>query len=128
MQNYVKEMAPKPDYYVEPTDEREQEHLPEDEVVVITDSEKARRSDLITKLKIISLHEMGKPPLTNPNTLTKKERETLMEKMQVYLDDIPTADESITQRFNELCNDCIFNQDYTQYPIYLAPYQRIEKI
>ena len=125
---YVKEMAAKTEHYIKQTDDIYQEHLPVNEIVVNIDDQKAAKTDIVTKLKCITLHEMGKHPLLNTNNLSKTEKQLLIQKMQSYLDNITTANNDITNKFNKICNETIFNDDYTLCPIYMAAHQKIERI
>jgi hypothetical protein len=70
-----------------------------------------------TKVKMICLDKMGKPPLYNPRAMKDKEKNKLKEMMV----EIFQWDEArITTEFNEIVNDKVLDNDcdITQYPIY----------
>lgn len=71
------------------------------------------------KCKLIALDEMGKHPLHNPKCFSSKEKKELLDKV-TYIFDNETL-ENITNKFNEICNEKLFNQnaDYSTYPIYV---------
>ena len=127
VKSYVKEMAEKPDYYVEPT---EQEVLPED-VIVVEDPKESRRQHILTMSKCVSLDDMGLNPLTNPKDLKEKEKKRLIDICQAYIDKVNddiNYETELKTKFNEVCKDKIFSGKYEDYPVYIAPHQSIEKV
>jgi len=73
----------------------------------------------VCKIKVIVLDSMNKHPLTNPNTLTIKERKYIYEQIkEIFYSN--TLDE-INDKFNTICNDKLFNDksDCTQFPVYI---------
>lgn len=76
---------------------------------------KAFHDDLITKVKVIALHECGFFPLMNPSNLDDYDKERVQEKMEELLK--PGFSEiDITEKFKKICIKRIFsNKDYYQY-------------
>lgn len=87
------------------------EELTEEEII------KRKRKEYITKVKVISLDKMGKHPLSNPSTFSKKEKDLTIKTMK----DVMTEDNDVIDfLFNEICNDKLFNEtaDYSTYPVF----------
>jgi hypothetical protein len=68
------------------------------------------------KCKVIALSDMGLPPIhTNTSYMASSLKKTLLrevEKLFVLEDSI------VNERFNEICIEKIFSDDYTIFPIY----------
>ena len=127
VKTYVKEMAEKPDYYVEPT---EQEILPED-VIVVEDPKESRRQHILTMAKCVSLDDMGLHPLTNPKELKDKKKKELISICQSYIDKVNddiNYETELKSKFADVCNDKIFFEKYEDFPVYIAPHQTIENV
>lgn len=75
------------------------------------------RKEHITRVKIIALHALGYHPLTNPSTLSKTEKNNIMNMMR---DVLKWEDNDIINMFNKICIERLFASgvDYTQYPVY----------
>lgn len=73
----------------------------------------------LMKCKIIVLTEMGKDPLLNVKYLQKSEKEALLKRVRELFDS--AEDDYIETRFNEICNEKLFNStsDYSKYPSYI---------
>jgi hypothetical protein len=73
----------------------------------------------LTKCKIIVLTEMGTDPLLNVKYLQKSEREQLLLRVREIFDN--ATDDFIENRFNEICNEKLFNStsDVNKYPTYI---------
>jgi len=82
------------------------------------DKEKVNRKRYITKVKIIALNSLGKHPLDNPSTFSRKEKTKVMDKMQEILNTY--TEEDVTGEFYTICEEKIFNEksDYSSYPVY----------
>jgi len=93
----------------------EAEEKPEE----LTEEEKLKRyrRDYITKVKVVALDRMNMPPLMNPSTFSKKDKQILITLME---DVMKMSEDELTKTFNEVCNDRLFtqNMDYTTFPIY----------
>jgi hypothetical protein len=93
----------------------EAEEKPEE----LTEEEKLKRyrRDYITKVKVVALDRMNMPPLINPSTFSKKDKQILITLME---DVMKMSEDELTKTFNEVCNDRLFtqNMDYTTFPIY----------
>lgn len=79
--------------------------------------ENIRRKEYITRVKVIALHNMGRHPLYNASYLSHRDKQTLIKHMEdvMNMDDV-----EISNKFNNICNDVLFNTgaDITSYPIY----------
>lgn len=73
----------------------------------------------LMKCKIIVLTDMGKDPLLNVKYLHKSEKEALLLRVRELFDN--AEDDFIETRFNEICNEKLFNSttDYNKYPTYI---------
>lgn len=71
--------------------------------------------DLMTKVKVIALHECGFFPLTNPSNLNEYDKDRVKDKMEKIL--APGfSDIDITDQFKQICIKRIFaNKDYYNY-------------
>jgi hypothetical protein len=129
VKTYVKEMAEKTEFYVEPTED-EKEVLPED-IVVDEDPKEVRRQHILTMVKCIALDDMNKNPLMNPKDMKDRDKKKLIELCQGYIDKINENDEyeiELKSKFAEVCNEHIYFEKYDEFPIYLAPHQSIRKV
>jgi len=72
----------------------------------------------IMKAKVVILDRMGKHPLENPSYFKQQVKNKLIKSIEEYLE--TTADEEITQEFNDICNEKLFDGDcdVSNYPIY----------
>ena len=79
--------------------------------------EKIRRRDYITRVKVVSLHNIGKHPLFNASYLSQRDKRTLIKQMEEVM---KLSDDEIIYKFNEVCNDELFNigSDVSTYPVY----------
>ena len=90
---------------------KEKEEIQEEE------TEKERRHNHISKVKIIGLSMMDKDILSNPTYFSRKEREILIKNMEEVLKlDVV----EITKKFNEIVLEQLFesNRDYSKFPVY----------
>jgi hypothetical protein len=73
----------------------------------------------LMKCKIIILTEMRKDPLLNVKYLQKSEKEALLKRVRELFDS--AEDDEIEKRFNDICNEKLFNStsDYSKYPSYI---------
>jgi len=89
----------------------------EEEIVMRTPEQ--QRRDVINKIKIVSLHEMGEDALCDPSHFRREKKKQLINVMQKYLDIYNEDKDQLNKLFNEACTDSIFDKvDYTKYPIY----------
>ncbi len=91
----------------------------EEKPLELTDEqlEKIRRKDYITRVKVVSLHNIGKHPLFNASYLSQRDKRTLIKQMEEVM---KLSDDEIIYKFNEVCNDELFNigADVSTYPVY----------
>ena len=82
------------------------------------DKEKVIRKRYITKVKIIALNRLGKHPLDNPSTFSRKEKTKVIDMMQEVLNTY--TEEDVNKDFIIICEDKIFTEksDYSTYPVY----------
>lgn len=75
--------------------------------------------DKLMKCKVICLDKMGKHPLMNPKYFSKSEKDKLLGMVREMFDNNTIAE--ITEQFNEVCCDKLFNNntDYSNYPVYV---------
>ena len=75
------------------------------------------QSELIMRAKVLALHRLGKPILSNPTTFRPSEKAQLIKLVKEILENIPEA--TIIKDFNELAEDKLFQptDDYTTYPV-----------
>lgn len=91
----------------------------EEKPLELTDEqlEKIKRRDYITRVKIVSLHNIGKHPLYNTSYLSQRDKRTLIKQMEEVM---KLSDDEILTNFNDICNDELFNvgADVSTYPVY----------
>jgi hypothetical protein len=75
------------------------------------------QSDMIMRVKILALHRLGKPILSNVKTFRPREKTELINLVKEMLENIP--EEKLIRDFNELADEKLFQQtdDYTTYPV-----------
>jgi hypothetical protein len=73
--------------------------------------------DMIDRAKMLALHKLGKPILSNVKSFRPKEKAELINLVKELLENIP--EEQLIKDFNELADDKLFQptDDYTTYPI-----------
>lgn len=82
------------------------------------DKDKEFRRDMTKKVIFISLCDIGLNPFTNTYNMSCKDRDRLQKQMRTYED---VSIDEITDKFNDLCNDKVFENpkfDYSKTPIY----------
>jgi len=87
----------------------------------ISEEELANRTkkDILMRTRCIALDAMGKNMLTNPRSLSVRDRVEFIKRMnELYI----LSDEEITQMFNRICHESIFapGADYSSYIVYNA--------
>jgi hypothetical protein len=87
----------------------------------ISEEELANRTkkDILMRTRCIALDAMGKNMLTNPRSLSVRDRVEFIKRMnELYI----LSDEEITQMFNKICHESIFapGADYSSYIVYNA--------
>jgi len=90
----------------------------EEEEEILNENQKKylEERNKIVKCKTIILSRMDLHPiLCNVSQLPKNRKKYLIEEIKKLLE---TPDEEIDKEFNDICLNQIFNDDYTQYPIY----------
>jgi len=91
----------------------------EEKPVELSEEEKLKRyrRDYITKVKVVALDRMNMPPLINPSTFSRKDKQILITLME---DVMKLPEDELTKTFNEVCNDRLFTDkmDYTTFPVY----------
>lgn len=77
-----------------------------------------RLKEKATKVKMICLDKMGKPPLYNPRAMKDREKNKLKEMMAEIFFQWDEA--RITTEFNEIVNERVLDTDcdFTQYAVY----------
>lgn len=83
-------------------------------------SEYIKRKEYITKIKVIALDSIGKSPIYNASYLSHRDKQKLIKQMD---ETMKLSDQEITNKFNEICNDKLFNigLDVSSYPVYTLP-------
>jgi len=77
------------------------------------------KKDILMRTRCIALDAMGKNMLTNPRSLSVKDRVEFIKRMnELYI----LSNEEITQMFNKICHESIFapGADYSSYVVYNA--------
>ena len=99
-----------------PTELLEREKREREEQQEETEEQRIKRirKDYITKVKVVALDLMGKPPLDNPSKFTTREKKKLMEQMEMVM---TKSDDEITALFNNVCSEVLFapESDYTKF-------------
>ena len=82
----------------------------EQETIYLEKKERAMKS------KIIALEHMGKHPLTNPSSFSRRDKERLLKIMREWFD---KTDEELNAEFNDVVIDKVLNEtnDYEKYRI-----------
>jgi len=82
----------------------------EQEKIYLEQKERAMKS------KIIALEHMGKHPLTNPSSFSKRDKDRLLKIMRQWFD---KTDEELNTEFNDVVIDKVLNEtsDYEKYRI-----------
>jgi len=87
----------------------------------ISEEELAKRTkkDILMRIRCIALDAMGKNILTNPRSLSVKDRVQFSRRMNELS---ILSNEEITQTFNKICHESIFapGADYSTYVVYNA--------
>lgn len=73
----------------------------------------------LMKCKVICLDKMGKHPLMNPKYFSNLEKDRLLVMVREMFDNYSIKE--ITEKFNEVCSDKLFNNntDYSNYSVYV---------
>ncbi len=105
---------------IPPVLERTEPEIPirDEEVKEETQAEKDLRilKDRAMKCKVVALEELGKHPLSNPSTFSKRDKKKVLDKMTLWFN---KTDEEIDEEFNDIVLDKVFSDkdDYTKYDI-----------
>jgi hypothetical protein len=77
-----------------------------------------KMKERVMKIKLIILDKMGKHPLENPSYFKQTVKNKILKGIEEYLD--AKTDEEITQEFNEVCLEKLFDGecDVSNYPVY----------
>lgn len=98
---------------VEDEKEEQIEETPEE-----TQAEKDLRilKERAMKCKVIALEDLGRHPLSNPSTFSKRDKKKVLDKMTLWFN---KTDEEIDEEFNDIVLDKVFssNDDYTKYAV-----------
>jgi hypothetical protein len=97
----------------------EEEELANHKEITEEELEKRTKKDIIMRTRCIALDAMGKNILTDPRSLSVKDRVQFSRRMnELYI----LSDEEITQMFNKICHESIFapGADYSSYIVYNA--------
>jgi len=76
------------------------------------------QSDMIMRVRMLALHRLGKPILSNVKSFRPREKTELINLVKEMMENIP--EEKLIRDFNELADEKLFQQtdDYTTYPVY----------
>jgi len=70
--------------------------------------------EITQKLGVVIMTKIGKPPMTNFHKLLSKDKKyfniTMNEYIKTFVDN--KWNEQLTNEFNHICNDDIFNEDF----------------
>jgi UTP-glucose-1-phosphate uridylyltransferase len=93
--------------------------LLEDEIIETKPelTEKQKRRQYITMIKVVALDSMGKNCMSNPSYFSKKEKDKLIKLMEEFME---KPEEEIKPLFNEIVSEKLFHPsaDYSNYPVY----------
>lgn len=94
------------------------EETPEEETIEETQAERDMRilKERAMKCKVIALEDLGKHPLSNPSTFSKRDKKKVLDKMTLWFN---KTDEEIDEEFNDIVLDKVFSNDddYTKYNV-----------
>jgi len=72
-----------------------------------------KNGDVVEKLQVVIMGEMGKPPLMTFRNLTSGDRRRFNERLNLYIRALPDEWEEVLQRdFNRVCQEDLFNEKF----------------
>ena len=92
---------------------------PDDPEPILTEAQKEfkHKREKAQKCRVIALDNYGLHPInTNISSLPNSQKKKIIEDVEKLFND--PDEETITKKFNEICNEKIFIDDYTTFPVY----------
>ncbi len=87
-----------------------------EEIVLLSKSQ--LQKTVSTKCKIIALKAMKEKPLTNTSNFSREKKQELISHMNDIVAIYYKDESKFNDMFNTVCNQDIFTNDYTTFPIY----------